>query len=305
MIARAAAIAAWRPRVPWYVRWGAGLALVGVTLGVLDPGGVAAHLEGVDWALAVPALVALVLVHGFAALTWQYLVASMTDWRLPVGAALRAYYAGQALGGVTPGNVGADVYRARLLARDGRGMRAAVSPVLIQRLGGYGALAAMAAIASLVLPLDVAPRVVFGGLALAAGLAIAGWWAASQRRAGASGGFLAAALLGGAFHGAAITFTFALLRSVTDEGDAITLVAGITVARAAMLLPVTPNGLGLQEIAMASALPAAGVPAEAALATAALARLSNLLVMAVGAVLLVVNGTRVSPTSFARAEVDG
>jgi uncharacterized membrane protein YbhN (UPF0104 family) len=305
MIARVARMGAWRARVPWYVRWGVGLALVAVTLALLDPGEVGAHLGGVDWALAAPAIVALVLVHGFAALTWQYLVAAVTGWRLPVGAALRAYYAGQALGGMTPGNVGADVYRARLLAREGQGLRAAMSPVLMQRLGGYGALAAMAAAASLVVPLDVAPRVVFGGLALAAGLASGGWWAVSRRRAGGSGGFLAAVLLGGAFHGAAIMFTFALLRSVTGAGDASTLVAGLTVARAAMLLPVTPNGLGLQEIAMASALPAAGVPAEAALATAALSRLSNLVVMALGGLLLVANRTRVASAYVTGAEVDG
>ena len=66
--------------------------------------------------------------------------------RLSWGAALRVHYAAQALGSVTPGNLGSDIHRATVVRQAGHGWSAAIEPIVVQRATSYLALSLLAGI---------------------------------------------------------------------------------------------------------------------------------------------------------------
>lgn len=297
-------------------RW---LLAVGVLAGMVfffDIGEVFAGLREADWWFAAPAVAGLVLVHVIAALTWRRLAHTLTAMDLPASFAIRAYYAGQSLGGITPGNAGADVYRVHALGRGEEGWKRAIVPVFVQRVTSYVALAALGLVAAFLVPVSETTRLLLLAVPLAVFAALIGGWLVA-RHGGASvrrwlpgltatgvrpwRGLADGVALALVFHGIAIALTVALLRALTGGGSVAEVAAAITLARVMTVLPITPNGLGFQETALALLLPEAGVDAELALALAALSRLSMLVTMAIGAVLLARSPGRTSHGPAERA----
>jgi uncharacterized membrane protein YbhN (UPF0104 family) len=283
---------------PAYVRWTLAIALLGAVLVAFDPRDSWAHLDATSWWIAVPAVGLLVSVHLLGALTWRLLVHILSGVRLGAAFAVRAYYIGQAFGGLTPANIAADAYRVRALTSGSMaGWTAGVAPVVVQRLGSYAAMAAAGLAASLVVPVAPLTRVVLVALT-AFGLAIvaAAWLRRPGRAAGARPDPLAnrawlhasavSCSLGLLFHVIAVAAMLALVRSVTASGEVTGITAALVLARVATLLPLTPSGLGFQEAALAVFLTGAGVSGDAAVAIAALARLAAFATIAVGFLLL-------------------
>src|SRR5205814_3593717 len=132
-------------------RWAMGLAIVGVLLMRFDFGGVVEALRHANMELAVPAIAGLVAMHLVGAATWRPLSARIAGIRLSWWEAVRTYYAAQGIGGLTPGNIGADVYRV-YVAGDATGWRRALLPVVVQRVTSSIALAVIATLALFTLP---------------------------------------------------------------------------------------------------------------------------------------------------------
>ena len=93
-------------------RIGLGVALLAVVLLTADLPSVVRHLAAANPWLVIPAIAGLAAVHLIPALGWRAIVAALTGHDMASAAAVRAYYAAQALGGITPANVGGDLYRA-------------------------------------------------------------------------------------------------------------------------------------------------------------------------------------------------
>jgi uncharacterized membrane protein YbhN (UPF0104 family) len=259
-----------------------------------DPVEVARSMAGVEWLIAGPAIAGLVLVHLVGAATWRVLARQMTRIDIPRVQAARLYYTGQAFGTITPANVGADAYRAGAIYSRESGLTSAVGPILVQRAGSSAALALLGLAATLTVPVAPLTRVLLAAAVLVAGIAI---WLVSARTGIAREDVIGLPASGGArmrrasltslagglvFHAAAVLLSLALVWSVDGGAPVYSLVAALAIARVTMLLPLTPNGIGFQEAALALLLPSAGVSAEAAIAAAALGRVAMLLTMAVG-----------------------
>src|SRR5439155_27169079 len=92
----------------------------------------------------------------------------MAGVRLGWRALLSWYYAAQALGGVTPANVGGDAYRAYQLRAAGHRFEASVAPVVVQRATSYLGLSVLGVLALVVLAssADVATEIVLAALAV-------------------------------------------------------------------------------------------------------------------------------------------
>ena len=72
------------------------------------------------------------------------------------------------------------------------------------------------------------------------------------------------------------------------------MLGAIAIARLSLAVPLTPNGLGVQEGTLAALLTAMQISAQPALAAMLLARLSTVLLAAIG-VALMVRGQRGRP----------
>ena len=117
---------------------------------------------------------------------WRAIHGRTTGRWLSWRGTLELSYAAQAIGGVTPANLGGDVHRATALRRSGTGWDAAVAPLLVQRATSYLALSALAIAACAILAVR-APMA--GGMSHGRALASRLWWpgwhgCSSRRRAG-------------------------------------------------------------------------------------------------------------------------
>ena len=293
-------------------RWAIGLAVLAFLLLRWNLGDIAGQLRHANLALVVPAIVGLVAMHLVGAATWRLLVMRMTGARPGWPASVRTYYVAQAIGGLTPGNIGADAYRLYVAGGDA-GWRGALAPIVVQRVTSSVALAALAIAALLVLP---RPGEIVGMVAGAAIiLAIASslvafalrrpmWPGRTRRRrpdtpanANASAsdgsstrGLLRSALpglgLGLVFHTGSILLSSLLVASVSPIPNPMAVIASITIARLSILVPISPSGLGVQEGALTLLFLRIGLPAETALAAALLNRVALLATAAVGGALL-------------------
>jgi len=298
------------PRVATLARWALALVVIGLLVSFVDLDAIASRLVGTDLRLAVPAVIGLVLVHVLAATTWRRLLRTLAGVSLGWAKALRLYYAAQVLGTITPGNVGADVYRVVAVdAEAGRGQLA--QPVLVQRLTSVVALVCLGVAGGLVLPIQgLGPFLL---IALAIGVVLAassaaivgstrggGWAGRLARRLGWSSAAtsgrdrLLSAIrdgfgLGLLFHGASLGLGLLLVRAVDPDatGQPWMILGALAVARLSLAVPISPNGIGVQEGLLAILFVQLGLPADVAIAASLLNRLGFLLTAAVGAVLLV------------------
>ncbi len=283
------------------LRFGPGILIIAVMAVVYDPTKVQQRFEEVNWTIALPALLGLVLVHLLQVQSWRLLARYLTNLEMPWRFAARAYYAGQAFGSLTPGNVGADVYRAYAVDRTQTGWRGALVPIISQRLLSYLGLILLAMAA-------VAATYAYGWLIAIGALvcvAAASFVAKARGRLRIPGRplerltsaflritaletmprldqFLPSLVFALCFHALSILLTYFLVLSVAGDVSIVDAIGVLTLARLATMLPFVPYGLGLQEGAFVLVLPGIGVSAEAAIAASLLSRVALLGTIVVG-----------------------
>jgi uncharacterized membrane protein YbhN (UPF0104 family) len=302
------------PRMWTVVRLGIGLAIVVFLVTGLDLASIAERLGRADYRLVVVGIVGLTAVHGLGALTWRSICGRLAGVQLPWPTTLRAYYAAQALGGVTPANLGGDAYRVVALASAGHGWQASVAPVLLQRATSYLALAALALGASALLAAStpLAPGIVVAGVAVAVAVGLAaaallvpprfmggllarlapllGAPGPADAQAPAGARMQAAGIgltLGFAFHIVSVLLTWLLVVAVEPSAATLGVAAAIVVARLSLAVPISPSGLGIQEGALALMLASLGFAPQVALAGLLLGRVALVTTTIVGALALV------------------
>lgn len=298
-----------RGRSGGVIRVLAGVLVLAVVLAAASPAAILDRLATADLALALAGIVGLTATHLVAAVGWRSLVGTMTGVWLPWGATIRLTYASQAVGGLTPANLGGDVLRAASLRGVGHGWSTAVAPLVLQRATSYLALSALSVVAIVFLAAraPLAGGIVLGGLAVTGVVALVAWLLVApppmMRGAhdrlvrwfggGVDGGSLVldrAPLIGMAhgltFHAAAIGFTGLCVLAVEPAADIGPALAALAVARLALAMPLTPSGLGVQEGAAAILFEAAGLPPGAAVAALLLARLALVATTAIGGAVL-------------------
>jgi uncharacterized membrane protein YbhN (UPF0104 family) len=275
----------------------------------------------------------LIAIHILGALTWRDLARRLSAIRLGLGETIRRYYIAQAIGALTPANLGADAYR--LIAADGvdgrYDWRQMLRPVVVQRITSSIALAGLGLAAFALLPA--------GGMANGAALAIlvlagassalllalqggrfARWFrlprqpgtvepnsaASDPTTAGQAGRrarieAVAVGLgLGLGFHAGGVLLSYVLVLSVGVAGPPLLVLACLVVARLSILIPISPSGLGIQEGALSILFLSIGLPAETALAASLLNRLALVATTLLGAALMLLAARPASDRSARR-----
>lgn len=300
------------PRVRQIAGWAIGAGLVVVLLLTLDTATIARLLADANLPLVVIAVTGLTAAHLIGAATWRSLARRLSGQRLTWRSAVPLYYAAQAVGGLTPANVGNDTYRVVALRKSGQGTERAAAPIVVQRATSYLALGllGMAALLGLTRPAGF-PAAAGAALVVLAACAIVltvfvwrspAWSFVPDRRAFADSVGIGLGL-GLVFHLVGIGLSFLLIVAV--DPDAVALVgpvlACVALARATLLVPITPSGLGIQEAALAFLLSGLGIPPEIALAASLLGRLGLVLTTVVGAIFLARISAGAEPDQLAAA----
>lgn len=303
------------PRARRTARWAAAIVILGLLVVGLDGGEIVARLEGANAPLVACGVLGLGAVHLLGAAAWRILCRQLGALRLPWATSLRIYYAAQALGGVTPANLGGDAYRVMAVRAAGLGWRAAVAPVVVQRATSYLALALLAlpALAWLAAFSHAPVAVLLAGLLLAAaagGVALlllvapasverlrsrlrGGRAAAASRdadrattRGAPLGPVLGATALGLAFHGVSVLLTGLLVAAVDPSATGMPVLAAVVVARLSLAVPVLPSGIGANEAILSLLFAGLGMAPQTALAALLLARVALVLTTLLGTGLL-------------------
>lgn len=283
-------------------RWGIGLAIVGALVLTLDPSAVAAELAGANLPLVVVGILGLTALHLVGAVAWRDLTRRLAAVTLSWSDAVRTYYAAQAIGGLTPVNLGSDAFRVVALRGSTAGTGRAALPIVVQRATSYLGLSLLAAMALLVAsrPAGFTVGVTVAAFAASAiGVAIISLVSAGRgplcgprarligpadiERGAIVGSVVVGLLLGLAFHAAAVLLTWGIVLAVEPAAASLAAPAAVALARLSLVVPLTPNGLGIQEAALAGLFVGIGLPAESAVAAALLARLSMLATAVIGA----------------------
>jgi glycosyltransferase 2 family protein len=287
-------------------RFGVGVAVLLFVLAGVDPAAVRASLVDANLGLVIAGVIGLTAVHLVPAAGWRAIHGRTTGRWLSWRGTVELSYAAQAIGGVTPANVGGDVHRATALRRSGQDIEAAVAPLLVQRATSYLALSALAIAACAILATraPMAGGLSIAGVVVAIAVAGAAWLLVAppgplrgrrDRLLGGTpaplrgvGGAAAIGLGSGlAFHAAAIGLTGLLVLAVDPRVPLVPVLAALAVARLAIAVPITPSGLGVQEGVLAVLFTALGLAAGVGLAAMLLARLALVLTTVIGVALLV------------------
>jgi len=301
-------------------RWVVGLAILLLVAFSLDIPRTLQHLASANLPLTALGVGGLTAIHLVGAWTWRELCKQLSGFRLGVGSATSRYYAAQALGGLTPANLGGDAYR--IYALRAAGFDAAVAPVIVQRATSYLALSLLGFVALV----GLAPRTplatgILAGVAIASVLSVlvalvllapspALRWVRSAflrlmgtpRRADAietrplsKASVRAAAtgvVLGLVFHAGAILFTYLLVLAVLPTAPLLPVLAALAAARQSLSVPISPSGIGVQEAVLVVLFAGIGLSAEGALAAMLLSRVALLTTTAVGAAALLADRGR-------------
>ncbi len=299
-----------RPQLVTAARWVLGVAIVGFLLLRFDAGAVARALQHVDFRLAAPAILCLIAVHLIGAVAWHDLSIRLARVRLRWWPTITHYYAAQAVGSITPANLGADAYRLAAGRGPAGGWTTLLVPIVVQRVTSQVALSLIALAALVILP---AGPWTLPMLALGVGLLIGSsgfllllrhpgllrWLSrllperlrpGLQTDAVPARDWLAALTNGTslalAFHLVSIAMVYVIVVALAGYRDPGPVLACIAVARLSILIPLSPSGLGFQEAALSVLFTQIGLTPELALATALLNRLALLGTMALGASLI-------------------
>lgn len=290
-----------RQRFFLLARWLFGLVLLLMVLGSMDWQQLAYVCWRIRWRLALPIIVALSATNFWAAWAWQLLLFHFTQRLLPLREAIRLYFIGQAFGSVTPMNVGNDLYRLRATGAQGGRIGAEVATIVMQRLTSAQALLILGALAACLAPLEVGIKyTLFFPVAVLLALSILILWLASMGKARllrkiglshipgtrlwkAAGLGIALAF---ALHLSGVVLAAFLVWAAGVPIPFVPAMAALMLARLAILLPFTINGLGVTEGALAFFFLQFGATAESGAILGLLLRLQGLLTAATGAVLL-------------------
>lgn len=295
------------------VRWAIGIVILVALVLTLDATDIGARLRAANLPLVVVGVAGLACLHLLGAATWRELTRRLVGIRLGWWPTVRLYYAGQALGGFTPANVGSDAYRAIALRGSGEGIRTAVLPIMVQRATSYLAVSMVGAAALLAVsrPTAFTVAVTIGALVISgAALGLASILSVrpgrlrplrdrllgpgEHDRRGLVGAVGIGLGLGVAFHAIGVGLTYVLALAVDPGAASLAALAAVAVARISLLIPLTPSGLGIQEAALALLFLGIGLPAESAIAASLLARLSLVLTTALGAAALMAPTGRIT-----------
>jgi uncharacterized membrane protein YbhN (UPF0104 family) len=284
--------ALWRSPVG---RVGRLLVLVAIAAYLLHSVDLAGALERAGHAnpsIVVMAVLVLTGVHVVAALNWRAIVARLGGAAMSPAGAVRAYYASQAIGGITPANLGGDAYRVLAARSDGAQWGDAALSVLVQRATSFASLAVLGGVALVALPnvIDVAAPLIAAAVALALVLAVPVVVLVrrhdrlpdpARRRS-----FTTATLLGFAgglaFHMIAIAASYGLVIAVDPGASGPGILAAVTLARLSLAVPIAPSGIGVQEGALAALFILLGASPESAVAASLLGRLALITTTAIG-----------------------
>jgi uncharacterized membrane protein YbhN (UPF0104 family) len=282
------------------LRWSAGIGLVSVIVLGVDLGGVAKHIAGADSVLIAVGVIGLSAIHLLGAATWRLLVRRLGGLWLPWRLAVTRYYAAQALGSVTPANLGGDAYRVYAVGGAGHPAAASLWPVVMQRATSFAALSLLAWFGLVPLWALAGPAIeivvlgAIGSLLLVAGVVLVlataqrrGGLRAGQSRRGLIGAAAVGLLLGIAFHAGCIVLGYLLVLAVAPDAPAVPVLAAVAVARLSIALPLTPSGLGIQEGLLSLMFAGLGMAPAVAVAAMLLSRLALLLTAALGTLALV------------------
>jgi len=278
------------------LRWSLATGLVLIVVSRFDTGAVVARIAAANLPLALPAIAGLVAIHLIGALAWRRLLERFAgihaDWRSSV----RLYYTAQAVGSVTPGNLGADLYR--IAAVDpGTSRRAAAVPILLQRVTSTAAMIVLAGVGILWLgdagdAIALLPWVVAAGVVGVAAVMLLLRYRPGILATVPHGRADLTALvrdgfgLGLVFHAASIWLGWVLIAAV-DPGTAThtaEVLAILAIARLSVVLPISPAGLGVQEAAVGVLFAQVGLDPGVALAAILLNRVALLVVVLLGTV---------------------
>lgn len=305
------------PRLGLALRWVLALGILGALVSYLDTGKLGSVLAGVNWSLALPAILGLTAVHLVGMATWKMLSARLSGMSLRWRHLVSVYYAALAIGSITPSNIGGDVYRMYAVTGGRRGWGEAFLPIATQRVVSYLGLLLLGALATAVVPFPAlagkalavpgallviavvcfwvlarrtsVPNSLAGRLAGKLGLPT-DWTGMPTRRLGTTLG--AALLLALAFHGGSVALSYVLVLAVGGGGPVLPILGALMLARLTIILPVPVGGLGFQEGAMALLFAAVGMTAEMGLAVSLLNRLALLQTVGLGAVFIFLGKTR-------------
>lgn len=301
-----------------------GLGILVLVLLTVDPVAALGLLARADPLLLLVGVTGLTAVHLVPATAWWAMLPMLAGIRVPWSRAASTFYAAQAIGGVTPANIGGDVHRAVAVRGAGLSWAASVAPLIVQRATSYAALGLLSllAVAVLVSSSALAVPLVAVGVGTVVLVAIGSWlvlappsrlagagrWllarlgapetrgapatpAAEPRRAARLGRATALGLASGlAFHTLSIGLTLLLILALDPVIPLPVALAAITVARLSLAVPITPSGLGVQEGVLALLFGSVGLAPETAIAGLLLGRLALVLTTGIGVLLLAGSG---------------
>jgi uncharacterized membrane protein YbhN (UPF0104 family) len=280
-------------------RLGRVLVLVAIAAFLLHSVDLAGALERAGRAnplIVAIAVLVFTAVHSVAALNWRAIVARLGGTPITAAAALRTYYASQAIGGITPANLGGDAYRVVTTRSDGADWSDAALSVLVQRATSFAALAVLGVVALSALPDVIYVAAPLIGVAVALALVLAVPVAILVRRHGgltdhARRRSLTTATLVGlagglAFHAIAIAASYALVIAVDPSASGLGILAAVALARLSLAVPIAPSGIGVQEGALAALFILLGASPESAVAASLLGRLALITTTAIGLTLI-------------------
>ena len=318
-----------RPAAWTAARWALGVGVLALLLVGLNGAEVASRIASANRPLVLVGVLGLTAVHVLGAAAWRLLCRRLGGLHFGWATCLRIYYAAQALGGITPANIGGDAYRVLAVRRAGLAWNSAVAPVLVQRATSYLALAILAFPALIWLATSShSPAAVLAAAlvlcALAAGVALVllvapsriarlrarlPWNAATASDAATNdsaawvrpgvGSVAVATGFGLAFHLGSVLLTGLLVFAVDPSAGGISVLAAVAVARLSLAVPILPSGLGANEAILSVLFVGLGLAPQTALAALLLGRVALVLTTMLGAAQLVV-GRQEIPSGDAR-----
>jgi hypothetical protein len=220
------------------------------------------------WPLILAAVPWIVAKYLLCPLRWRLLTPAGPEGRLSRGWHLRAYAEAELFGLLTPGHVGADVWRLRRLTKTGLGRGDAVLSVGMDRLVGAIGLVVFLAVAATELPSRMLLVAVAVGAVLVVVALVAKRFRPNLLPTGPLPGpkaLMVALLISAAFQ---LSIAGLLLGAIAATGNSLSLWAIFGAFGASQLAGAVPgpNGASPREAALVVALAALGVPWLAATA---------------------------------------